>query len=196
MDINVHISTPNTLGGCLVQLDCYSDQVFLCLTNTAPHVPRQIAGALRLPSPLRKVGAASASLWRSSCFHSSTRVVQQSLVRRAIRHGPGITLGLLYGAGLTLRINNCPSGDLWLAYDNNSWWRPCQASYCCRLPSFLDLFTFIFSSHPSFFRFRFGCRFLSSCFYLVGVMLSPQFLMRFVQRTIIIQYDNAHLIRT
>ena len=66
---------------------------------------------------------------------------------------------------------------------------------CCLLSSFLATVfrTFIFSSLPSFFRLRFGRRFLSSCLFLVGSMLSPQFLLRFVQRTV--EYD-VHLIRT
>ena len=53
--------------------------------NNVSHIPRQVAGTPRLPSPLCKEHGVSAFLRRTAFFHSSTRVVQQGLVRRAIR---------------------------------------------------------------------------------------------------------------
>ena len=54
---------------------------------------------------------------------------------------------------------------------------------CC-LACFLALVYFIFYSLPSVLRFRFRRRFVSSCLFLVGIMLSLRFLLRLVQRMI------------
>ena len=65
---------------------------------------------------------------------------------------------------------------------------------CCepanlRIPScvsfFLAFLLLCFASVPFLFRFRFGSRFVSSCLFVVGIMLSPRFLLRLVQRIFI-----------
>ena len=53
--------------------------------------------------------------------------------------------------------------------------RACKSAYSPCMPSSLLLSCFLlftFSSLPSLFRFRFGRRFISSCLFLVGTMLS------------------------
>ena len=55
--------------------------------------------------------------------------------------------------------------------------RACKSAYSpCGLSSCF------FFSLPSLFRFRFERRFVSSFFFLVGIMLSPRFLLRLDQR--------------
>ena len=49
---------------------------------------------------------------------------------------------------------------------------------------FLDFCLLFLLSLPSIFRFRFGRRFVPSCLFLVGIMLSPRLLLRLVQRII------------
>ena len=70
--------TAYEIASCLVGSE-------MCIRDSVSHIPRQVAGTPRLPSPLCKEHGVSAFLRRTAFFHSSTRVVQQGLVRRAIR---------------------------------------------------------------------------------------------------------------
>ena len=70
-------------------------------SDNVSHTRRQVAGTPRPPSPLRKLHAASPFLRRSTCFHPSTRVLQQGLVRRAIRPVSGTSY--ITGGSLLVR---------------------------------------------------------------------------------------------